>query len=318
MRFLPLLTLVFALHVPAFGMGSKPAGRMASDAHTQIQVAGDLTESEQRLLLDDFAYLEQQNIEDNSAINALFHLDHTSASGMLSWLAERMQFIVANQKDSPSSRTESSVVMSNLGASLYFRAKQANSPGSFQVANGPLLSVNSPRVGIIEAGSGLFRGPFANENVNTSAPSSRIYRLGTIFHEARHSDGNGISLAFFHEKCPAGHIYENQAACDHNLNGPYTIGGNTILAMEKSCQNCSEQEREILRLSALDSFSRIIRDSVETMQADECSYVNTISSNELVPPIISEKCRANSRQTSPVSESPSVFWDEKPESLNHS
>ena len=318
MRFLLWITLIFALHVQAFGMGAKPAGRMASDARTQIQVAGDFTESEQRMLLEDFAYLEQQNIEDNSTINALFHLDHTSASGMLSWLSDRMQYIVAKQKDSPSSRTESSVVMSNLGASLYFRAKHANSPGSFQVANGPLLSVSSPRVGIIEAGAGLFRGPFANENVNTSAPSSRIYRLGTIFHEARHSDGNGISLAFFHEKCPTGHIYENQPACDHNLNGPYTIGGNTILAMEKSCQNCSEQEREILRLSALDSFSRIVRDSVESMQVEECGYVATISNNDLVPPIISEKCRANSQKTAPVSESPSLIWDEKPESLNHS
>ncbi len=160
---------------------------------------------------------------------------------------------------------EGMVVMSNIGAGLYMAGKAESKVYGLKVSRGLLKSglkvvVESPRAGIIQIGEGLFAREITVNNDRPDALSNSINRLGTFFHEARHSDGNGKSLGFAHIKCPAGHELEGMYACDENLNGPYTVGAAMTAEMLKSCnESCTEREKEILKVIILDSHSRVIK-----------------------------------------------------------
>lgn len=157
-------------------------------------------------------------------------------------------------------------VMSNLGAGIYNLGKDNRILVGVNV--GPnlrekeIVPVLSPRVGIIQIGKGLFH---PNLTITPDQPNNlanSINRLGTLFHEARHSDGNGKSLIFGHAVCPSElKEYAGFAACDRNLNGPYSVGVATILEMAKNCKTrCTEAETEVLAMITLDSAARIIKD----------------------------------------------------------
>lgn len=155
------------------------------------------------------------------------------------------------------------VVMTNIGTGIYKLGKDTKRKFGFQMYDGMFqekinIPVESPRTGIIQIGEGLF----ANENVIntriTYAISNSIKRLATIFHEARHSDGNKKSMGFYHSNCPKGHDLEGISGCDENLNGPYTVGALMMKEMAKACdKHCMEFEKEMLRISVLDSFNRV-------------------------------------------------------------
>lgn len=159
---------------------------------------------------------------------------------------------------------EGFTVMSNIGTALYLSGKNERQVYGIKVSRGFLrkserVAVNSPRAGIIQIGEGLFAPELTVNRENTDALSNSIFRLGTFFHEARHSDGNGKSLGFMHATCPAKHDYEGQPACDENLNGPYTVGALMMTEMTKSCDdNCSEKDKQTLKLLILDSANRIL------------------------------------------------------------
>lgn len=157
-------------------------------------------------------------------------------------------------------------VMSNIGAALYTLGKDnkvlAGLNTAINIRDKEILPALSPRVGIIQIGRGLFH---KNLTVSPDAPSNlanAINRLGTFFHEARHSDGNGKSLVFGHARCPKElKEYAGFAACDRNKNGPYSVGVVTILEMTKNCKDrCSKRETQILAMIALDSASRVVKD----------------------------------------------------------
>lgn len=160
---------------------------------------------------------------------------------------------------------EGMVVMSNIGAGLYMAGKAEKKVYGMKISRGLLkpglkVAVESPRTGIIQIGEGLFAREATINNNNQDALANSINRLGTFFHEARHSDGNASSLGFAHTKCPAGHDMEGAYACDENLNGPYTIGAVMTAEMLKSCNDsCSEREKEILKIIILDSQSRVMK-----------------------------------------------------------
>lgn len=155
-------------------------------------------------------------------------------------------------------------VMSNIGSALYSSGKSDSKEYGIKISRGFLrasekVAITSPRTGIIQIGEGLFAPELTINNKNPDALANSIFRLGTFFHEARHSDGNGASLGFMHTICPAGHDYEGQAACDENLNGPYTVGALMMAEMAKACdENCSEKEKETLKMLVVDSASRIM------------------------------------------------------------
>jgi hypothetical protein len=155
-------------------------------------------------------------------------------------------------------------VMSNVGSALYYAGKKEKQVYGLKISKGLLhsaekVAITSPRSGIIQIGEGLFVADLTVNKENPDALANSIFRLGTFFHEARHSDGNGLSLGFMHINCPAGHDYAGQPACDESLNGPYMVGTLMMAEMAKACEDkCSEKDKQTLKLLVLDSANRVL------------------------------------------------------------
>ena len=148
-------------------------------------------------------------------------------------------------------------VMSNTGAVLYYSGKKSGVYLGVDLASIGKVEIRSPRSGIIRVGEGLFSN--SSTPTEMASPGATLFRLGILFHEARHSDGNGKTLGFFHAVCPDGHDYAGFQACDRNLNGPYTVGAVAARALLASCGQCSETEKAKAALKVLDSFNRVIK-----------------------------------------------------------
>jgi len=161
-------------------------------------------------------------------------------------------------EDEAKAEPKGKVVMANLGSALYLGGKMSKLLLGIKLRGVGRIPVTSPRVGIIQVGEGLFYDGFYGESVAKDSPIRKAFRMSTFFHEARHSDGNGKSMGFLHALCPPGHDYENMNACDRNTNGPYTVGALMDEHLAKTCADCSEAERETIRLMGLESRSRIL------------------------------------------------------------
>ncbi|MBU6152678.1 MAG: hypothetical protein KGP28_00120 [Bdellovibrionales bacterium] len=151
------------------------------------------------------------------------------------------------------------IVMSNTGAGLYLLGKQNGVLLVLQRTDGSLFPILSPRSGVIQIGSGLFLERMRVNPNTQDHPANSISRLSTLFHEARHSDGNGQSLGFMHAICPEGHAYAGYPACDKNLNGPYTVGAQVLNTLIAACTECGTKEKTILKTIEADSRSRVLR-----------------------------------------------------------
>lgn len=156
-------------------------------------------------------------------------------------------------------------IMNNLGASLYVSGKfkkikyQVKIPQK-GINKNILVPIESPRNGILQIGEALFSRKMTANTRNPKTVASRLMRLATFFHEARHSDGNGRSLSFGHSICPRGHDYEGRLACDESLNGSYMLGGLLLKEFIKYCEDeCTISEKQSLNAMVLENFERVIR-----------------------------------------------------------
>jgi hypothetical protein len=221
----------------------------------------DISAGQYRVLAKDFHALRSMNlIDDSGEAQRLMGLTSLSANEHLTWLEDRVQYILHQDFDRDRSQPlNANVLAVNYGAALYkFRKPNLGLLGPYIVpipGHAP-VTVNSPRTGLIRLGPGLF----SSSDPKIPQTESRL-RLGTFFHEARHSDGNETSgsLVFSHAICPPGHSYAGQYACDANLNGPYTIGALFIKSALHGCgKSCSEYGKILMRIDIADSKSRII------------------------------------------------------------
>ena len=168
-------------------------------------------------------------------------------------------------------------VMSNVGGAIYLSGKMGHSMLGFKVDD-KKIEVTSPRIGILKVGSGLF----ATEDLiglPADTAMARYFRLMTLVHEARHSDGRGESAGFLHAICTSGRL-EGYAACDANSNGPYTIEGQFVKVAAKNCKTCRPEEIEMLNTLAADSFGRIAAPAAQSLDAEASASI--ISSYQLL------------------------------------
>jgi len=159
----------------------------------------------------------------------------------------------AGLSDSSSSSVET--VMLNYGASIYLTGKQNSVIYSIQVA-GNTITDNTPRVGIVQIGPGLFD----NNELSNSPPNSlanSCLRLQTLFHESTHTNGNGANAGFPHAMCNSG-PYSGYYACEGNLNGPYAIGRAFLTQCYYACSTCSPDELEGITTYLADLASRML------------------------------------------------------------
>jgi len=196
-----------------------------------------------------------------------------SGGTLFSWLRERVKVIVGESYDFKKHYTVASsssglrpqiaaegdeivTVMENVGSYLYLVGTKASTVIDLDV-NGSTVRINTPRVGIVRIGEGLFSGSrFPNTPVDGEVRS--LVRLGVLFHEARHSDGNGAHVVFPHATCPSG-TYANRSACENNSNGPYAVQYRLASLFYQNCGSCTAGELQALYNLLTDYKSRIFQ-----------------------------------------------------------
>ncbi len=130
----------------------------------------------------------------------------------------------------------------NIGAALWFSSVMNTIPVVFNY-QGQSVPIDSTRAGVMMIGPGYMQNhQKTRDGTDFTIPPE--YRQAILFHEARHSDCSGgltadqilnarmspdtglsgISCAHTHVKCPVGHPYEGQPACDNEPWGAYTVG----------------------------------------------------------------------------------------------
>jgi len=157
-------------------------------------------------------------------------------------------------------------VMDNIGAAVYLTGRKSNTVLNLVLSNGP-LPVKTARVGVIRIGAGLFRSSSSSGGsgdgdsrlsaVGRDSLGNSLIRAAVFGHEGRHGDGNGNAVAFRHAECTEG-TFKGRNACENYLNGPYAAEAALLLHFYYACQNCSNEEREAIRSSAADAYSRVL------------------------------------------------------------
>jgi len=201
-------------------------------------------------------------VDDSGELKRMFHLHEVSSDAMTHWLEDRIQ-VILNPRfsiDGQGNSVEPGVLADNYGTALYQVQVDKKWPSLVprvaRVFGVGEFSIRSPRVGLVRVYPGMLR------DCDDELPiTQHIVRLGTLFHEGRHSDGNGNTLGLSHIPCPMGHSMAGQYACDTHLNGPYTIGALVMKAALNGCTQCSEYGREMLKVEIADKLSRVIRTS---------------------------------------------------------
>lgn len=269
----------------------------------ELTFSRGVPKEQKQKLINDIEVLKNFHFREAPDQESLKLLDvkNLETATMVKWLSDRVQYIV-EEKDIEKFRLRASredfvypypgqvpqieipsrlaanddqgiTVMSNIGTAFYFIGKLSDELLRLKLRvsffKSEKIDITSPRVGILQIGEGLFLPKLDFNRENPQALSNSINRLSTLFHEARHSDGHGTHLGFFHAPCPSTHPYAGQAACDKNLNGPYAIGAQMLKEFAKNCSDCTEEETEQMKLSFLDSRSRIITETVKPILTTE-------------------------------------------------
>jgi len=252
-----------------------PSPVSAATSNGRIFFDSSLTGKERGAIETALGFLESnQLLNSEQRLLNIMKIGRGDARTVRDWLETRVQYVINDSTSAsklvsvsknhqfenpgilpPAFRegaNKGSVVMANVGALFYLMGKKKGELLGINADGVGTIPFTSPRAGILIIGDGLLGVVPANQ------PNAvRAFQLATLLHEARHSDGNKETAGFLHAKCPAGHDYAGQSACDDNLNGPYRIDSLTTKALMNSCVGCSAVERSNLRILYLDSETRV-------------------------------------------------------------
>lgn len=248
---------------------------------TQVRIDSSVPSDQRQYLTNDFQNVEILNISHPPSGNDACYLGLTDFTGssLSLWLRQRVKVIVGEDFDYVSNANGTSLssfqpvlasenlsasnivtLMFNLGSHLYRTGKKNNTVYSLAVGS-QSITVKSPRSGIIQIGEGLFSSTRISGKSYNSVGSS-LLRIGVLFHEARHSDGNGTNAGFPHAQCTSG-TYAGRSSCENNLNGPYNIEAILLTSFYNSCgASCDSTEKQALQLAIADSKSRLLSNPV--------------------------------------------------------
>lgn len=252
----------------------------ATEEFGGIQFDGSVPSDQISLLKTDINYLYQTPVtQEDEEFLKTSELKSGSGAHMHNWILNRVRYIVGEDfdlgdrlvrqpkilfkyPDTPipdevnvAKMDQVRTVMTNIGGALYLGGKMENSLLGLKISD-EVVSVKSPRVGILQVGEGLFYED-SMINADKASPANSVSRISTLFHEARHSDGNGKSTGFVHSICPEGHDYEGHPACEVSGNGSYTIGALSGRHLLKNCTSCSLEDQIVLSAVITDAFDRI-------------------------------------------------------------
>lgn len=211
----------------------------------------------------------------------MMKLNDLKPATMQRWVEDRVQYIVDSEfdtdaatfaadkpgfsfpepnlvpdsnKDSGGNDDSHEVVMLNIGSTVYVDGKRESQLRGVRVPGIGDVIMTSPRIGLLQIGPGLF----PDGNISSGNIAIDIFRASVLFHEARHSDGNGKSAGFLHAACPSGHDYAGKYACDFASNGPYTIGAMVMKNLKEKCTMCTTRQHAGLDLVYADQANRVL------------------------------------------------------------
>jgi hypothetical protein len=255
----------------------------------QVQFTRGVPADQQKQIRKDFDLLWRLRFDDQGGeLSRILKIPSLHPDHLQAWLAKRVKYIMhsGHQLDSSVIKTlvedaaypnmianarlpkkavsspGSGTMMINVGTALYKGGKDSGELYSINLSGIGAIAVNSPRVGIFKIGNIFFDQVY--ESPVTDIVHS-VFRLATFFHEARHTDGHGPSLGFLHTRCPKNHAYEGLLACDIPGNGPYRIGGLFINSMIKDCADCSEGQKDALKVLRNDNLNRVLSGTNDTL-----------------------------------------------------
>ena len=113
------------------------------------------------------------------------------------------------------------VLAANL-AGVYSRGRENGVGIGLQWSPSRVIDYSSTRTGVMQIGSALY-GAIDPSVGPAQALYLRFFRTSALMHEAHHSDGSGINAGFPHLICPITAPYPNEAACEHQSNGAYSV-----------------------------------------------------------------------------------------------
>jgi hypothetical protein len=148
---------------------------------------------------------------------------------------------------------QGAVLMSNIGGLMFGIGKSKRAQLEANLEDLGWRPVSSSQFGVFKIGAKLFP---VEDVGNGFVPS--MHRLMTLFHEARHGDGNGRNMLFPHVRCPSGHDYEGLMACDVPSNGAYMVGATFLNSVKQACQSCSVKDLEVMKVILADHMNRVI------------------------------------------------------------
>lgn len=224
----------------------------------------------QEIIRKDLEILSNAGLTDSSDTDTL-GINSFDNANLSHWLSDRVKVIVGPyyteskyiEKTSvqyPEISLEyttmtSATTMRNVGAGIYATGRQYGRLYSVYI-NGIKSVVNSPRVGIIKIEDGFLSARRVSESSDMDDVNSYL-RISVLFHEGRHSDGNGADVGLLHASCDSGD-YFGQYACDRYTNGPYSVARVILEKFRKICKHCNSKEKKALDLNIADNASRVL------------------------------------------------------------
>lgn len=238
-----------------------------------IQFDCQMSSAQYQILSTDLAFLKNLNLKGQASeqLRSLLKLPDTKASSLLAWLEERVKvilsdnFLIKEEND----EEEEEILAFNFGAHIFrlAKAQKVNRPAA-KVPGIGLVNIDSPRVGLVQ----FLPTFFTPANVTLLQFNDKIKRLGVLFHEARHSDGNGENRGFPHTRCPKKEgIKKSILQCDNSVNGPNAI---QALFLESVAENLYSLFFNQVQVSQEDPWQKIVIEILKRDLLNEASVRN--------------------------------------------
>lgn len=313
-----------------------------------VEIDDTFTPEQKQLLLKDFDLLKKINVDRNSSeIKRLFVKGENARMDFYSWMSERTKFILSQSFEVNSDNLimvtaegvfadsfkpsmnpalnlfqamqnshnapKKQISMKNLGVAIYAEGKKNRKLYQLILDQEQKVLIDSPRVGILQAGEIFFAG--IRSGLDSEAMANSLKRLSTLIHESRHSDGRNSSLGFPHALCPEGHNFAGYFACDVASNGAYAVAAAFLKDSTSQCEDCSAEDKEALRVVYMDSYSRLLSSQGPASPQEEQSVQEACLELARINPSFASDLGAdvckNSKES--VDTAKEVYLDETPE-----
>lgn len=269
----------------------------AHAAQAEILFVKSVPQDQKKQIIQDMFYMANQPWAGDQKLLQLMGLSSNDGLTILNWVDNRVRYVVpesfelsdqsiyqvsdnyfptpsetptfekpTNTPDTGGSTSTVKTVMSNVGGAIYIIGKMRHSILGVKIDD-QQIPVTSTRIGILKVGSGLFAADQLLKVPNDSVVG-RQFRLSTLVHEARHSDGRGTAAGFLHAICPEGHRLAGYAACDRSSNGPYSVEAQYVTMVNQNCKDCQPADKEMLNKLAADAYDRVISTAPSDVGSD--------------------------------------------------